>query len=92
MSVTRTRLPRHQEQGRPIIETHVKRPIPGRRLGWRRRLCGWWAGRQRARLGKLDDRWDAQHERFRPPYIEDYAILSARTSLSLSLVLYTSLS
>jgi hypothetical protein len=88
--------PRHQEPvssvGMPVRIAH-----PGRRLGWRQQFSLWCAerlsvGRGRESPGRLDDRWDAPHERVQAPPVENYLIFSHRTSLSVSLVLYTSLS
>ena len=64
--------------------------IPDRRLGWHQQFSLWCA--KRLSMGRLDDQWDALHERVQPPLVENYLIFSHRTSLSVSLVLYTSLS
>ena len=91
MQTTKTIFPRPQEQG-SSIEMPVRTASPGRRFGWHQRLCRWWANRWHKCPRGVDDLWKAQHEQVQPPPVEDYLIFSHRTSLSVTIVLYTSLS
>jgi hypothetical protein len=66
------------------------------RLGWRQRLHHWgvrqcFTGDQCAVPLRLDDQWDARHERVRAPTTEGPLDSMARTHPSLRVVLYSSL-
>ena|SRR5437870_4023610 len=66
------------------------------RLGWRQRLRQWYAwhfsaGSQRAVPRRLDDQWDALHERVLVSTTEGPLDCIARTHPSLRMVIYTSL-
>jgi hypothetical protein len=66
------------------------------RLGWRQRLRQWGVrhccgGGQRIVPQRLDEPWDALHERVRAPTTEGLLDCMARTHPSLRLVIYTSL-
>jgi hypothetical protein len=66
------------------------------RLGWHQRLRQWYAkhfsaGCQHAVPRRLDDQWDALHERVLAPPIEGTLDCIARTHPSWRMVIYTSL-
>ena len=59
------------------------------RLGWRQRLHLWGAERRRARLQRLDDLWDAQHEQVWTPTASSYRdFLLQERSAALRLAIY----
>jgi hypothetical protein len=69
--------------------------IPGRRLGWRQRLHLWGTERRRARLQRLDDLWDVQHEQVWTPTAysyRDFIIQERRAALRLAIYQHLALS
>jgi hypothetical protein len=91
MQTTRTVLLKQQKQA-PSIGTSVRPTIPGKRRGWLQRLHQWDADRRLESLRRLDDRWDAQHERVQVQATEDRLDYITRTKPRLGLEIYVTLS
>jgi hypothetical protein len=91
MFTARTIFPQHQAQD-SSIETSVRPAIPGSRLGWLQRLHQWGAGRRLESLRRLNDLWDAQHERVQVQATEDRLDYITRTKPRLGLEIYVTLS
>ena len=94
MLTARSTVPQHQE---PVssLEMSVRMANPGRRLGWRQRLHLLCSERRRKRFQRLDNLWDAPHERVWTQTADscrDFVIQESRPVLCLAIYQHVALS
>jgi hypothetical protein len=91
MYTIRTIPPRHQEQA-PKVGIPVRPATPSKRRPVYQRLHRWYTGRRLERLRRLNDLWDASHERVQVQATEDRLDYITRTKPRLGLEIYVTFS